>query len=311
VDTTEITQLQDIADRLDLVRHVFDAEALERERFGPKAVARYYTQSALGYRWFHSTDGSIHMALNSDGVFNRSGYYGQVRRIESIISPRDSELSILELGSGTGFNSLYLARAWPKARVAGIDLTALNVEASKVKSRKQHNVQFLRGDFHHLTFDDQSFDLIFSIESICHANDLRQVLSEAFRVARPGARLVVFDGYRRSGFDDLDVKLRVAARLAEAAMAVDKSWIIDDWLNVANEVGFRLIDHQDLTQAIMPNLRRFERMARRFFGSPLRQAIKVLLPPRLIRNAVAGLLMSATTQAGAHQYSMIVLERPT
>ena len=93
-------------------------------------------------------------------------------------------------------------------------------------------------------------------------------------------------------------------------MAVDKSWIIDDWLKVAGDTGFRLLDRQDLTEAIMPNLRRFERMARRYFDSPFRQLIRLVLPPRLIRNAVAGLLMSTTTAAGAHEYSMIVLERP-
>jgi ubiquinone/menaquinone biosynthesis C-methylase UbiE len=311
VEKTEISQVQDIGARLDLVRQLFNADKLEHERFDPRAISRYYTQSAIGYRSLHSTAGSIHMALNPTGAFDRAGYYGQIKRIQSITSSRDRPSSVLELGSGTGFNSLYLAKAWPNASITGIDLTPLNVKTARFKGRKQRKVTFLEGDFHHLSFDDVSFDLVFSIESICHANDLHQVLSEAFRVARPGAKLIVFDGYRQSGFAKLDKQVRLAARLAEAAMAVEQSWIIDDWLNMARRVGFRLISHQDLTHEIMPNLRRFERLARRFFESRrLGYFLQHLFPPRLIRNAVAGLLMAATTGAGAHQYSMIVLERP-
>jgi SAM-dependent methyltransferase len=219
-------------------------------------VSRYYTQSLPGYRWLHSTAGSIHMALNPDGRFARSGYYGQVRCIEAMIAPDPAGLTVLELGSGLGFNALYLADRWPTSRITGIDLTPMNVLAAKLKSRKQPRVTFQQGDFHHLPFTDGSFDLVFSIESLCHATDLRQVLGEAIRVMRPSARLVVFDGYRQAGFEGLDPQVKQAARLTEAAMAVDHSWIIDDWLGVARDVGFRVIDCHDLTREIMPNLQR-------------------------------------------------------
>jgi hypothetical protein len=94
--------------------------------------------------------------------------------------------------------------------------------------------------------------------------------------------------------------------------AIERPRVVDDWLSIAADAGFRLLTLEDLTQEIMPNLRRFERIARGFFERRLlSRVLRGLLPPRLIRNTVAGLLLAATSEAGAHQYSMIILERPT
>ena len=106
---------------------------------------------------------------------------------------------ILEVGCGKGFNSVYLASQCPARNFVGIDLTPLHVALAQKAGQALANLRFARGNFQQLDFPDHSFDLVFGVETLCHASDVAEVYAELFRVLRPGGRVVIFDGYRLSG----------------------------------------------------------------------------------------------------------------
>lgn len=134
------------------------------------------------------------MALNPDGVFDKDGYYGQARIVQGYL--RGGQERVLELASGKGFNSTYLARANPDQTCIGVDLTPKHIAMAKRADHDLPNLGFQLGDFQALPFKSSSFDLAFVCESICHATDMEKALSEAHRVLRPGSKLIVFDGFR-------------------------------------------------------------------------------------------------------------------
>jgi ubiquinone/menaquinone biosynthesis C-methylase UbiE len=135
-------------------------------------------------------------------------------------------------------------------------------------------------------------------------------LSEAYRILRPGGEFVLFDGFRKSGFDSLDPDLKTAAKLVETSMAVGKPLIIDDFLQIASHVGFKATEVKDISQAIMPNLGKFQFLARGYFKYPmLSRLILGLLPPYLVKNSISGLLMPFTLKANAQGYYEITLKR--
>lgn len=305
----------DLQDRRELEKYlgkidrIFGIQQFLGQDIDIEDIVNYYQDSDYGYRVLHSIAGSIHMALNFDGSFDKDGYYGQARLVNEHIKNTNG-MQVLELASGKGFNSIFLSKLNPDVNFRGIDLTPRHVEVSKKRVGDISNLHFELGNFQDLAFDDQSFDLVFEIESICHATDMKLALTEAHRVLKPDGKLIVFDGFRKPQFDGFSDEQKIAAKLVEVAMAVESPWRIDHWLELAEDVGFTASITDDLSQAIMPNLMKFQLMARGFFKYPfLSQIILKILPSYLVQNAIAGLLMPFTISAGLQGYYHIILTR--
>lgn len=218
---------------------------------------------------------------------------------------------VLELGSGRGFNTIYLAKQNKDVEFIGIDITHKHVTFAQKNSQDLTNLHFELGDFHELNFGDKSFDLVFEVESVCHACDMSKVLSEIYRVLKPGRQFIAFDGYRTGAFDRSSDNIKLAAKLVEAAMAISHPWVIDDWLHLAQKTGFEVLSVEDLSEAIMPNLLKFQRLARGYFKFPsFSHVLLKILSESLVKNSIAGLLMPFTMKAGVQGYYNVVLKRP-
>ena len=293
---------------------LFSMEEFLSQDIGPSAIQTYYTRCAWVYGLLHSPAGAVHLALNHDGRYDPKGFGEQPRlvqvQLDTLHATESKSLRVLEIGSGKGFNSLVLARHNPQDRFSGLDLTPAHVAIARHKAGQQTNLTFHIGDYHALPFPDSCFDIVAGIECLCHASSLPRVLAEVFRVLRPGGRVVITDGFRRPHFDGRDDQTKLAARLVERSMAVERFWEIDVFEKAATAAGFRVAETKDLSSAIRPNLQRLQKIARLFFRFPVGARILTRLLPRfLIRHAVTGLLGAETLDSDAQGYYALMLER--
>ncbi|PKO45132.1 MAG: class I SAM-dependent methyltransferase [Betaproteobacteria bacterium HGW-Betaproteobacteria-22] len=84
-----------------------------------------------------------------------------VRQAVTDLLPKDRPIRMIDIGSGLGDMSMYLAKLRPESRIEGIELAPLPWLISVVRAKfKRSRAVFTRGDYHALNFAD--YDVVFA-----------------------------------------------------------------------------------------------------------------------------------------------------
>lgn len=153
--------------------------------------------------------------------------------------------TVLDLGSGGGFDCFLAANiVGEKGRVIGVDMTPEMIDRARENARNgdYENVEFRLGEIENIPAADNSVDVIISNCVINLSPDKGQVFKEAFRVLKPGGRLMVSDITLLQELPEL-IKSSVAAYVGCISGALMK----EEYLARIREAGFSDVEVLDET----------------------------------------------------------------
>ena len=154
----------------------------------------------------------------------------------AIDSLRPGEV-VVDLGSGAGLDAFLAARAvGPRGRVIGIDMTDAMLEKARENARKGGvtNVEFRKGFIENLPLEDESVDAILSNCVINLSPEKHRVYAEAYRVLRPGGRIMVSDVVLERPLPD-----EVLSSAAAYVGCVGSASLRSEYLETIKRAGFR------------------------------------------------------------------------
>jgi ubiquinone/menaquinone biosynthesis C-methylase UbiE len=118
------------------------------------------------------------------------------RKIVDDIVKKIRNGTVVDLGSGTGYLSIEIAKRASGLQVYGVDLSRQMVKIARRHARGVENVQFEFGDAAALSFEDDSIDFIISTGSLHHWNKPDKVFDECYRVLKKDGQGWIYDPCR-------------------------------------------------------------------------------------------------------------------
>lgn len=248
------------------------------------------------------------------GYYGRAGNYrldrrqAQIELIEELLNWADvrSARHIIDVGCGIGGSTLYLTKKFG-ATAAGITLSPVQAasaheraEASGLRGR----IRFHVADALHMPFEDNTFDLVWSLESGEHMPDKERFLQECYRVLEPEGTFVMATWCHRST-DSLAGELTEAEKshLQEIYRVYCLPYVISlpEYEAIARDCGFKNLRSDDWSMAVAPFWDRVINSA----ISP--QAVLGLLQsgPQTIQAALSLGLMSRGYERGLIRFGLL------
>lgn len=275
-------------------------------------VGRYYDATWLDYRalWSDRTSRAMHFgyydertSTHQQALLNTNDVLARLAQVR----PGDS---VLDAGCGVGGSACWLA-AHRQAQCIGITpvhrqvVKARQIAASRGLSSM---ARFLCGDYAAIPFRDGSFDVVWALESVCHASEKHRFYAEAARTLRPGGRIVVAD------------YMRVRRPVADSAEALLRPWF-DGWampdlytpdehLDACRQAGLVDVTVEDFTPVVDRSLRRLYRLARA--AGPLDHFLHMLHVRDVTQhgNVVASRVQYEALKRGLWLYGVLCATKP-
>lgn len=160
-------------------------------------IIDYYDSTKFDY-WFGlglDFHNGLHFGYWDEGVKNQFQAICNLNNVlaqKASIKPGDR---VLDAGCGVGGSSIWLAQK-NNANVTGISITQSQITKAKklaLKNQVSDKTKFLNQDYRKTNFADKSFDVVWGIESVCHAKDKEDFIKEASRLLESGGRIVISD----------------------------------------------------------------------------------------------------------------------
>jgi len=133
----------------------------------------------------------------------------------------EAGMRVLDVGTGTGNAAIRAAQAG--GEVVGLDIAPELFEAGRRRAGEAGvEVEWVEGDAESLTFEDDSFDRVFTAFGTIHTTEHDQAANELVRVCKPGGEIVMANWSPNSFPARLSSLLR-RLELEETRSAVDPS----------------------------------------------------------------------------------------
>lgn len=221
----------------------------------------YYESAGPDYEeWSPAFNMHFGFYRRGSNPFRREPMLAEMNRqvLDRLELPRDREHLILDLGCGVGATVRYAAVMFPLARIVGITVVPGQVakgNAWNLRLELYPRAKLELADYNRTGLPAACADGAVAIESECHADgpDKEPFIREAARILRPGARLVVADGFLKDDVHSLDPLSRRLHQALCRSFVLPELGQIARFTDTLRRHGFQDITVNEISWRVAPS----------------------------------------------------------
>lgn len=264
------------------------------------SINKYYDQCHVDYQliWRVERTLGLHMGYYDDNITNHSQAVLRMNMaLADTVNIRPTD-KVLDAGCGIGGSTIWLAKK-VGCQVTGININPKQIQKAVSLSQALPQVSFCQADYCHTDFEANSFDVFWALESSCHAANKGDFLKEAYRVLKPGGRLIIGDYFVKEG-----------TPVSTIQQWLD-GWAVPDFASLSQftkglaEAGFSNVNVRDITKHVYPSSYRLYRFGKILYpGAKLLGALHIRSKQQTA-NVVAAIVQHEALIKGLWQYGLV------
>lgn len=277
-----------------------------------EAVIEYYDSCHVDYKilWRSHRNLCIHFGYFDEAHDSHSEALPNMNRVLAEKAGITAEDTVLDAGCGVGGSSMWLAENHG-ARACGINIQPLHLRLAREEAARRgldHLVRFEERNYCDSGLEPDTFDVVWGLESICHCEDKKAFIDEAYRVLRPGGRIMVADFFQFK--NDLDEQEEARMRHWLDGWALPNLAHVDAFHNGLELAGFEGVQQEDITANVLRSSRRIWKAS--LIMRPLSKPLELVgvRTRRQTANVVASYHQYTTIREGLWGYSVFTAKKP-
>lgn len=219
--------------------------------FTTQDIADYYDHTEVHYRMFWRFEETLgmHYAIwdeqartLTDAILNTNAYLAS-------LTPITPGHHILDAGCGVGGSAIYLAQHFG-CRVTGVTVSERQVTTCKKYAAERgvgHLTEFHTMDYNFTNFPDNTFDIIWGIESVQTTLDKSKFFKEARRILKPGGKILISDYFKPKPYSIDDAFFM---RTMLQYWAISDVTTLEEFCSLGTAEGFSLKHETDVNKKI-------------------------------------------------------------
>jgi len=227
-------------------------------------VNEYYDECQVDYSMMWGTNEhlSMHFGYHDDDHESLNDAVINLTRVIADKADVSEGDRVLDAGCGVGGSAIWLAEN-RGASVDGVNINEMQIRKARRGATERgvdDRVAFHVYDYTDTPFEDDSFDVVWAVESVCHTDDETEFLREARRLLKEDGVLVVADGFLSKPQEELTGDEQKGVEAMLEGMAAPSLATVDEFREMLVDEGFREVEFENKYDAVLPSARKIYRM---------------------------------------------------
>lgn len=276
----------------------------QKEHF--QRLNRYYEKSKVGFNvllW-----GSKHFGFypKNNKISEKEAQLLMQDLVAEKLNLKKS-MKVLDAGCGQGVVSTYLAQKFG-CKIQGITVVPFEIKKAQFLAKKMnvsHLVNYSFMDYSNMEFKDNTFDAIYTTETLFHSINIKKTLKEFFRVLKKRGKITLFEYTiaQDNEFSDYEMGM-LNAVIYSSAMDGLKDFRHNKFQHIIREIGFKDVKIENISNNIKPSFARL----RRFFLIPY-FFVKLFRMQKHFPNATASVEYYKMLEKDLFRYNIFTAEK--